>query len=462
MIQLYPDQFEAVTAIRHAYRIGKRAVLFVAPCAFGKTYLFSFIAAHAAKRGNSILILAHRAELIDQISDALREFDIQHGFIVAGRSSVQRQVMVASIQTMYRRMKTQTAAYSMIIVDEAHHCTKRNSFGQVLQDFPQAKLLGVTGTPCRLSGEGLGDIFDHMIIGPSATELISSARLSPFKLFAPPTITSGDIGGLHIRGGDFVQAEATALMDKPKITGDAVSHYQKHANGKPFVAFCTGVVHAQHVAEQFRANGIEAVCIHGMMDDSIRRSIINDFRRGKISGLCSVDLISEGFDVKGIVCGLMLRPTASRGLHIQQIGRCLRLAEGKSHAVILDHVGNCSRHGLPTEEQNWTLEGTVKTPRSKPPQVTIRICPSCFAVNPGGSILCKECAFEWPIESRTVEQIEGELVEWVAEKRPTLARQEEWQARSLEQLQALAKQRGYAPSWAWIRHQARQRKAGVA
>lgn len=458
MMQLYPDQMAGVAAIRSAYSMGHRSVLFVAPCAFGKTVIFAHIAHNAGKRGKSILIIAHRAELLDQISDTLKLFNVDHGFIAAERPKMNRQVMVASIQTLIKRVPYLKFSPDMVIVDEAHHCTKRNTFGKTLAEFPGAKLLGVTATPCRLSGEGLGDIFETMVLGPDTQHLIEAGRLSPFKLFAPPTV---DTSGLHIKAGDFDKAETLALMDKPVITGSAVDHYKKHAAGKPFVAFCAGITHAQNVAAQFRTAGIDAVCIHGLMDSEVRRGVVNDFRAGRIMGLCSVDLISEGFDVKNIVCGLMLRPTASRGLHIQQIGRCLRLADGKTGAVILDHVGNCRRHGLPTDAQNWTLEGRIKNPRSKKQEVTLRICPKCWAANKGGTLVCTECGHQWEIESRQVDQVDGELVEWVASKAPNPKRIEEWQAKTYEQLVALAFSRGYQwpEQWAKRRHEYRMVKA---
>lgn len=447
-MQLYDDQLAGITAIRAAYAAGRRSVLFVAPCAFGKTVLFSYIASSAAKRNKSTLIITHRGELIDQISDTLNKMEVEHGFIVAGRSSAIRQIMIASIQTLYKRREYTRFYPDMIIIDEAHHCTRLNTFGKTLAEFPGSKILGVTATPCRLSGEGLGDVFETMILGPDTQHMIDNGRLSPFKLFAPPTV---DTSKLHIRAGDYDKAETLALMDKPKITGDAVTHYQKHANGKPFVAFCAGITHAQNVAAQFRSAGIEAVCLHGMLNDEIRRSIVNDFRRGKITGLCSVDLISEGFDVPGIVCGIMLRPTASRSLHIQQIGRCLRLADGKATAIILDHVGNCARHGLPTDEQHWSLEGRVKKPRSKKQEVTIRICPQCYAVSPGGAALCRECGHEWVVEGRSVDTVDGELVEWVDSRQVKKARIEEWQARTMEELIALARARNYKSPEYWAR-----------
>ena len=446
MITLYPDQQAGMAAIRQAYIAGKRAPLFVAPCAFGKTVVFSAMAHGAIRRGKTVMIVAHRTELLDQISDTLTAFNVRHGFIAANRPYVIEDVMVASAQTLRNRLKSYVHAPSLLILDECHHTTLTNTFGKIVQAFPASHVLGVTATPCRLSGEGLGDIFDTLILGPTTQELIDIGRLSPFKLFAPPTV---DTSSLHIRAGEFVQSETVALMDRPAIIGDAVTHYVRHAHQRPFVAFCASIEHAHHVAAQFRASGIEALCIHGMMDDTTRRTIVNDFRRGRIMGLCSVDLISEGFNVPNIVCGLMLRPTASRSLHIQQIGRCLRLAPGKAHAVILDHVGNCQRHGLPTDEQHWTLSGTVKKKRGKKQEVPIRICPACYAANPGGTMVCRECGHEWVVESRKVDQVDGELVEWVpAPKPPSPERIEEWRARTMEELVAIGRKRGYkSPEW---------------
>jgi superfamily II DNA or RNA helicase len=231
--------------------------------------------------------------------------------------------------------------------------------------------------------------------------------------------------------------------------------------GKPFVAFCTSVQHAMNVAQGFRDEGIDAVCIHGGLNDEVRAQIVGDFRRGRITGLTSVDLISEGFDVPGIVCGLLLRPTASRGLFIQQFGRLLRLSPEKAFATILDHVGNCARHGLPTDLQQWSLEGTVKKGRAKKQEISIRICPKCYAANPAGSLICRECGHEWMIEPRLVDQVDGDLVEWVAEKRASVERIEEWRAKSLEDLQAIARKRGYKPGWAHVRFNARLKRVGA-
>lgn len=460
MITLRPKQVAAVTAIRQAYQSGKRAPLLTAPCGFGKTVIFSYVAHHALTRNNSTLIIAHRSELLDQIAETLDQFGVQYGFIAANRPGTKRSVMIASIQTLARRVEHMNYAPQMIIIDEAHHCTSNNTFGKTLKYFPASKLLGVTATACRLGGEPLGDVFDCLIKGPTTAELIDDGSLAPLRIFRPGNVLI-ETDGLHQRGGDFVREEAVALMDRPTITGDAVLQYQKHAAGKPFVAFCVSIEHATHVAEQFRANGIDAVCIHGGLADEVRNGIVADFRAGKILGLVSVDLISEGFNVTGITCGIMLRPTASLALFRQQVGRLLRTHPGKTEAILLDHANNVDRHGSMRVEPEWSLEGKLKRASKKQQQVHIRTCPQCWQVNEGGVSVCAGCGYQWPIESRKVEQIDGELVEWVEPKAIPPARLEEWACKTLEDWQALEKKRGYKNGWAKFRYEARRERVAM-
>lgn len=308
------------------------------------------------------------------------------------------------------------------------------------------KLLGVTATPTRLSGEGLGDVFDTMILGPTTQELTDQGLLSPVRVFAPPSVSTAE---LHIRAGDFIQSESAALMDKPKITGDAVTHYRKYADGLPFIAFTCSLAHGEHVAADFRANGISALLIHGQMDRHTRKGIVNDYRNKKLTGLISVDLVGEGFDIPGIHCGIFLRPTASKGLWIQEFGRILRIAEGKSVAIALDHAGNTARHGLPTDPQNWTLAGTDKARRkaAQDAPVNVRICPQCFAASSARATVCRECGQEFKVEGRQVEEVSGELVEIQRKE----ARREQGRADTLEALIEIGRARGYANPGYWAR-----------
>ena len=247
-------------------------------------------------------------------------------------------------------------------------------------------------------------------------------------------------------------------MDVPTITGDAVAHYQQHANGLPALVFCTSVQHAHHVAEQFRMCHISAIALDGSTDREVRRMAVKDFRDGSIKVLASCDLFSEGFDVPGAHVGILLRPTASMGLFLQQVGRLLRPAPGKQCAIILDHVGNTMRFGLPDEDRDWELTSEVIKKKKAAPSV--RVCPKCFAASPARATACVECGALFEVKPRPEpEKKDGALIELTPEQiQRKNERREQGRSRSLEQLQAFGRSKGYAPGWAEHIWRAREAK----
>jgi DNA repair protein RadD len=439
--------------------VGARAPLLVAPTGWGKTVVFSAICSGAYQRGNRVWILVHRQELIDQVSETLRRFGVAHGIISPQHSPApDRAVQVASVFTLVRRMAS-LAAPDLIIIDEAHHCILPSTWGKCLAAHGRARLLGVTATPTRLSGEGLGDVFDRLIMGPAVQTLIDARRLSPVKIFAPPTI---DTSGLHTAMGDFKKGELADRVDKPKVTGDAIEHYNALTPGQRAAVFCVSIEHARHIAAGARAAGIAAVEIDGTMDKQLRREVIRDFQLGKIRWLVSVDLISEGFDCPGIEVGISLRPTQSLGLWLQQCGRILRTAAGKSCATILDHAGNSLRHGLPTEERTWSLDGTNKDVQSNGPKpASVRVCPRCFSAQRSGRPACAHCGAAFPVESLTVARGKGTLKEITqADIEARRARQAVGMTKDLASLTELGRIRNYRDPAAWARFviQGREKK----
>lgn len=454
MINLRPYQESAINEVRAAFRQSP-SVLLVAPTGSGKTVMFSYISHSAVAKGKRIWIMAHRVELVDQISETLKRFNVAHGFIAAGYPKAPgMHVQACSVQTLIRRMP-ENQPPDLIIIDEAHHATLVNTIGRILAAYPKALMLGVTATPTRLSGEGLGDVFKTMVLGPTTQQLIDLGALSPVTVYAPPTV---DLSALHVRAGDFVISEAAEAMDKPKITGDAVTHYRKHAEAKRAVAFCTSVDHARHVAMSFVEAGFKSVHIDGTMERTMRRNVVQAFQKGEIHVLTSCDLVSEGFDCPGIEVGISLRPTASTGLWIQQVGRCLRTADGKSRAIILDHAGNTLRHGLPTDDREWSLEGRERAARGSKGEavLSVRVCTQCFSAQPSGAPSCKHCGHVFPIQARKVEEVEGELQEVLASRK---ARKEQGSARSIEALIEIGKLRGYRDPLAWANYVYRGRMA---
>lgn len=453
MITLRPYQIEGETQIRQAYMDRFRAVLYVLSTGGGKTLLFASIAFSAMRRGRRVLILCHRVELVDQIIAALKLFGVDVDIIAAGyqRSTGReragnRAIAVASVQTLVRRLDSYPPP-TLIICDEAHHCAGGNTWSQIIRHYDQAKILGVTATPCRLDGRGLGAHFDKMIIGPGPEQLIAGGYLVRTRIFSPPLV---DTSGLHVRMGDYKNDEAEALMNVPSITGDALSHYQKHTPGEQGLVFCTSVKHAENVAEHFRKGGVSAISINGGTDKQLRRMAFADYREGKIRILTAADIFSEGVDCPGARVGIMLRPTQSLTLYRQQKGRLLRPDKDKPYATLLDCVQNATKPGFelaPGEIDDWQLDPDREKQKKKAAP-GIRVCPKCFAASPARALACIECGNIFEVKPRqNVEERAGELVELTAEQ---IARKKERQSQgmaTLQQLRDIERIKGYKPGW---------------
>jgi superfamily II DNA or RNA helicase len=279
-----------------------------------------------------------------------------------------------------------------------------------------------------------------MVQGPSAQWLTDNGFLARARVLAPPGFSTD---GLRKRMGDFDPKQAEDRVRS--IHGDCVSHYRQHLSGQTAIAFCCSIAHAEAVAAAFMQAGISAASIDGTMDTITRRHLLEQLGAGRIKVLTSCALIGEGVDVPSVGGCLLLRPTASVGLHLQMIGRCLR-PSGDKVAVVLDHVGNCLRLGHHLEERDWSLDGTPKRDREKAPSV--KVCPVCFAANPAGASYCVECRHQFRAEVRELEQVDGELVELAARQR----KREQGGAQSLDDLIALGQQRGYKNPAAWAKY----------
>lgn len=463
-IALRDYQQQAVDAVRSSYAARRRSPLLVLPTGGGKTFVFCYITSNAAARGNRVLILVHRQELLRQTSDSLSSLGVRHGLISPGASPrFAEAAQVASVQTLVRRFDhLDRAGWSpdLIVVDEAHHATA-GSWRKVLEHFPSARVLGVTATPCRMDGAGLGadsgGVFDDIVIGPQIAELIHRKFLAPPEVYAPPV--RADLSGMRTVAGDFAKSDLQNRMDRPTVTGDAVEHYGRICPGVPAIAFCVSVAHAEHVADQFRAAGWRAASLDGSMADNDRRALIEDLAAGRLQVLTSCDIISEGTDIPVVGAAILLRPTKSLALYLQQVGRALRLYPGKAAAVILDHVGNTSTHGLPDDEREWSLEGRKKRGRSKddgpPPPIT---CGGCFRqIKRPAPDYCPSCGAKLRAEKdrmQSLGQADGELRKLTAEDRAAIAakrKAEQGRAETLAELVELGRSRGYPnpQGWAW-------------
>lgn len=468
MLQLRDYQSNGVGNIREAFRNDFKAPLYVLPTGGGKTVCFAWMAKQSADRGKKVLILVHRIELLRQTCAALERSDVDHGIINPNfRTNMMVNVQVASVQTLINRMERYPFVPDLIIIDECHHANA-GTWRRVFDYYSNALLLGVTATPIRNDGSGLGigagGFFDYLILGPQIKELIAAKHLVPPIVYTP--LDHLDIASVKIDSdtNDFNKDQLAEQMDKPRITGNAVAEYRKICPGVPTVVFCITVKHAERVAKQFREAGYRFYAVDGKMDDDERRNILEGLGDGRVQGVVSCDLISEGFDIPAIMCVIQLRPTTSTGLYLQQVGRGARTSPGKTHFYLLDHAGNVIRHGMPDEDRTWSLEGERKqkrlSPRKSRRSVKPKICEKCNMMH-APARECPGCGHIYGLVDETVININGRLTQ-VTEQAAALIKQQRIKevatAKTLWELEAIAKQRGYKKSWAMNIFEARQKK----
>lgn len=301
-----------------------------------------------------------------------------------------------------------------LVVHNCHHLLRANKWGRAIELFPNAKGLGVTATPTRADGAGLGrhadGVFDHMVEGPGMRWLIDQGYLTDYRIFAPPSdliMDDGDVGST----GDYSAPKMRAKAQKSHIIGDVVTHYLRIAPGKRGVTFATDVETATEMAARFNAAGVPAAVVHAKSKN--RDQIVRDFRAGKYMMLVNVDIFGEGFDLPAIDVVIMARPTMSYSLYAQQFGRALRIMDGKLVAIIIDHVGNVMRHGLPDRHREWTLDRREKRSKGRDPDVLpTRTCQECLAVYEAIYVACPYCHHvNEPAGRSRPEQVDGDLLE---------------------------------------------------
>ncbi len=452
MIELRDYQQALIQDIRGKFREWDTSILVQLATGGGKTVTSAYMVKNASARGRRCWWLVHRREIIMQASRTFWSMEIPHSLVMGGAiGDPDAMVQVGSVQTLARRLD-KLPPPDLIIFDECHHIASAQ-YQQIFNRYPKAQKIGLTATPWRLDGRGLGGWFDSMVQGPSVSQLMEQGALCDYRLFAP---TTADTTGVASQAGDYKRDQLSKVMDKPTITGDAVTHYQRLANGKRAVVFAVSIEHSRNVAAQFNEAGIPAAHVDGQMDTSVRDATVARFVSGEIQVLSNADLFGEGFDVPAIEAVILLRPTQSLSLHLQQIGRALRPAEDKAHAIILDHAGNAMRHGLPDDEREWTLEDRPKKKKGAKSEVPVKQCPSCYRVHTPAPV-CPQCGHEYEVQGRAIETVDGVLEELDLTAIRERKKQELKSARTLEELVALGTARGYKHPFGWARHMMAQR-----
>jgi superfamily II DNA or RNA helicase len=448
MIVLRPYQQKDIAELRAQFMRGASRICYAAPTGSGKTVLFvDLVCRIRAMRNQHVVIVVHRQELIDQTCAALAAVGLDYGIIAAGYTeNPDIPIQVAMAQTLANRLN-RLAEVDFLIVDECHHATAQ-TWRSILAAAPEARVLGVTATPERLDGAGLRGLFDALVIGPLPAELIADGWLSSFVIFAPERMI--DLKKVRTVAGDYAVGDLARRMGAGFILDDALSEYRKHLDGRSAIAFCTTIDHSRTVARFFRAGGIRAQHLDGDTPREERRALITALAAGEVQVITNCNLIGEGLDVPEVRGAILLRPTKSLALYLQQIGRALRPAPGKERAIILDHSGNVFRHGFPDLEHKWSLDGRPK----KKDRALVGRCPECGAVIPISVHECPECGADLrpaPIAPATAPDPLIELDPATAHERWLAAGEfkavMQWAGNDIARLQAIAAARNYKPGW---------------
>ncbi len=457
-MQLRSYQIKAIDSLRYSFNTkGKKSPLLVMPTGAGKTVVFAAISKAISQNEKNVLILVHRRELIDQASKKLKAIGVNHGVIAAKYKESTNNIQIASVQTLVRRLVTNTFNPNYIIIDEAHHAAA-GSWTKIIDHFKDAYKIGCTATPIRLDGRGLADYFDDLVKGPGVAKLIDQKYLAPYKVFAPPLKVNLD--KVKTLGGDYQKKELEKQIDSADIIGDAVQQYKKHADGLPAIAFCISIKHATDVCNKFKDAGYKAAIVHGEMKVDDRDKAIKGLGNGKIQILTSVDVISEGTDVPDVSAAILLRPTKSEGLYLQQVGRVLRPKPDKT-AIILDHVNSTRTHGFVDDKREWSLNAQKKKKKKGEVAPNVETCKKCFATYKPTPV-CPVCGYEAENRERFIKQEEGELEELKRKEQAETEKQQQKQliatAKTLEELEMVAKILGYKKGWAYRVFQSRKNK----
>lgn len=444
-MQLREHQQDLDNRIVDSWNQGARFVLGVLPTGGGKTFIFS----HRIKQTNAMsCAIAHRKELVSQISLSLAMMGVRHNIIAPtpiielitsfhveqfGRSFYDKYAMasVAGVDTLVSRkkdLKSWAEKIRLWVIDEAHHVLRENRWGIGAKMFPNAIGLGVTATPERADGAGLGahadGLFETMVVGPTMRDLIDRGYLSDYRIIAPVSDMVSNISETDISKttGDYKPQALRKASRNSHIVGDIVENYMKYAAGKQGITFVTDVEIAGIVAQQYTQAGVRAEAVSATTPEDVRNKIIQQFRRGDLKQLVNVDLFGEGFDVPACEVVSMARPTESYGLFMQQMGRGLRTSEGKEYGIIIDHVQNyhthAQRRGMPDKYQNWTLDRRDrKSRRTRDEDVMpVTTCERCFQAYESTNPACPYCGMKPVPQARSrPEHVDGDLTEFTPE-----------------------------------------------
>lgn len=432
VITLRDDQAALKSGIYEGWNAGKKNMLGILPTGGGKSIVASDIVVDFNAMEMPGAVIAHRNELVSQMAMHVARRGIFHRIVgpdaaikyiinlqrkELGRSFVNpdARISVCGIDTIVSRqesLKPWAMQQKFWINDESHHVLRANKWGTGLGLFVNALGLGITASPARADGQGLGrhhdGLFDDIVIGLNMRQLINIGALTDYEL----VLAESD---LEIEDDDIDSpSKLKAAADRSHIVGDVVTEYVKHALGKRAIVFATDVENATKIAASFAAYGIPAASVSAKSTTDYRNDMVDRFKDGRIQVLVNVDLFGEGFDVPACEVVIMARPTGSLAVYLQQFGRALRTMLGKTHGIIIDLVGNWKRHGFPDRPHFWTLDRRTKRAKNMRDPFDLTACPGCGKPHELFHPQCPYCGWKpdpaKPGEVRTLEQVDGNLI----------------------------------------------------
>lgn len=438
MYQLHKYQNQLVDQARIELSKGNHSVLLVSPAGSGKSVVIAEIARLATEKNGHVMFMVHRQELINQIKQSFIENEVD-----LNRCTI---MTVGKIANRLDKLVKPT----LIITDETHHSLAA-TYRKIYDYYADVPRLGFTASPWRMSGKGFNEVYSAMVEGPDVKWLIDNNFLAPYTYYSVNLINESVLKKSST--GDYTKDSVDQAVSRT-IFGDVIKTYQDKANGKQAIVYCHSVEFSKEVAASFSEKGIKAEHADAKTPKKERDRIMTEFKNGQIKVLCNVDLISEGFNVPDCEVVIMLRPTESLVLHIQQSMRSMRYKPDKQ-AIIIDHVANYLKHGLPDTPRQWTLEDREKKKSgSKSDAIPIKQCPECFAIVPSDHKFCYECDYEFlPEESIMQVDETAEIVEITQDFSLTasyIVTKKVEELNTMDELKAYQKAKNYKPGWVYF------------
>ena len=431
-------QEELVDGIKQSMSAGNHSIIVQSPPRSGKTVVMAHIAKSATDKNNKVLFFSHRKEINEQVYKTFENNEVNMDLVTIG-----------GVQSLVRKLDKLDEP-TIILIDEAHH-SKASSYKKIIDYFPNAYKLLFTGTPVRLDGSGFDDIADDLILGKSVKWLQEHGRIALFKYYAPQLI---DVSRLKKRAGEFTKQSVDDTM-KTVIYGDVIKHYEKLAKGKQAIVYTHSVEASENVSKAFNDAGYNSMAVSGKTPKEERETAMRAFRNGDLKIMVNCELFTEGIDLPNVDVCIMLRPTQSLSLYLQFAMRALNPREGKT-AIIIDHVGNVERFGLPNQDREWSLQGIVKKKQTaKIGEPTVRVCEMCFATFWSKERICPECGYENEPTKQEIELIrEAELKEIKEEHQRKIREKVQTyvtpdMCQSMDELKEYQLLHGYKNGWCW-------------